>query len=207
MLFRSYSSSSSQTLGGTVSGDGSIEKDTSTTSTLTLSGNNTYAGGTTVSSGTLKAGSGSGITGPPFGTGSVIVSATNATLDLNGQSISNLLTLNGTGLSSAGAIINSNATAATASGNITLGSNTSIGGANAITLSGIIDDGVNTYAITKVGAGTTTLTGANTYSGNTTISAGTLVLSGSGTLGNNTDRKSTRLNSSHTDISRMPSSA
>ncbi|NDD00474.1 hypothetical protein EB083_07005, partial [bacterium] len=150
-----YSSSSSQTLGGTVSGDGSIVKDTDTTSTLTLSGNNTYTGGTTVSSGTLKAGSGSGITGPPFGTGSVTVSATNAVLDLNGQSISNLLTLNGTGLSSAGAIINSNTTLATASGNITLGSNTSIGGTNAITLSGIIDDGVNTYAITKVGAGTT----------------------------------------------------
>ena len=112
-----YSSSSSQTLGGTVSGDGSIVKDTDTTSTLTLSGNNTYTGGTTVSSGTLKASS-SGITGPPatgpFGTGSVTVSATNAVLDLNGQSISNLLTLNGTGLSSAGAIINSNATAATA---------------------------------------------------------------------------------------------
>ncbi|NBQ85804.1 MAG: hypothetical protein EBU03_06760, partial [Methylophilaceae bacterium] len=174
-----YSSSSSQTLGGTVSGDGSIVKDTDTTSTLTLSGNNTYTGGTTVSSGTLKASS-SGITGPPspFGAGSVTVSATNAVLDLNGQSIFNLLTINGTGLSSGGAITNSSSTAATASGNITLGSDTSIGAANAITLSGIIDDGVNTYAITKVGAGTLTLSGANTYGGATTISGGTLALSG-----------------------------
>jgi fibronectin-binding autotransporter adhesin len=47
----------------------------------------------------------------------------------------------------------------------------------------IIANGTAITAITKVGAGTWTLTGANTYTGATTVSAGTLALSGSGTLG------------------------
>ena len=51
------------------------------------------------------------------------------------------------------------------------------------TFSGIIQNGAGTTAITKVGGGTLTLTGGNTYSGNTTISGGTLALSGAGSIG------------------------
>ena len=40
-----------------------------------------------------------------------------------------------------------------------------------------------TGTLTKIGAGTTTLTGANTYSGTTTISAGTLQIGNGGTTG------------------------
>jgi len=40
--------------------------------------------------------------------------------------------------------------------------------------------------LTSLGAGTLTLTNANTYNGNTTISAGTLALSGSGSISNST---------------------
>ena len=40
-----------------------------------------------------------------------------------------------------------------------------------------------TGTLTKAGAGTTTLTGANTYSGTTTISAGTLQVGNGGTSG------------------------
>ncbi|MBV5345627.1 MAG: autotransporter-associated beta strand repeat-containing protein, partial [Rhodoferax sp.] len=55
------------------------------------------------------------------------------------------------------------------------------GGANNISLSNIIS---GNYALTKLGAGSLTLSAANTYGGATTISAGTLVVTSSGTLGN-----------------------
>ncbi len=48
-----YSSSANQTLSGAITGTGSLTKDTSTSSTLTLSGVNNYSGATTLSSGTL----------------------------------------------------------------------------------------------------------------------------------------------------------
>lgn len=48
-----YSSSANQTFSGAITGTGSLTKDTSTTSTLTLSGTNNYSGPTTLSSGTL----------------------------------------------------------------------------------------------------------------------------------------------------------
>ena len=47
------------------------------------------------------------------------------------------------------------------------------------TFSGVIRNTAGTLAITKIGAGTLTLSGASTYTGGTTISAGTLEVSGS----------------------------
>jgi autotransporter-associated beta strand protein len=131
-----------------------------------------------VSAGIIKAGN-SHSTGPPetdaFGTGSLTI-ATGAVLDLNGQTINNTTTISGTGISSTGAITNSNATAATIKGNITLAADSSIGGSNNVTLSGVIS---GAYNLTKVGSSTYTLSGTNTYSGDTTISAGTIKLTGS----------------------------
>jgi len=70
----------------------------------------------------------------------------------------------------------------TGSGNDTLTLQGSNVGAN--TLAQPINDGAasGTTTVTKAGAGTWVLTGANTYSGATTISGGTLALSGSGAL-------------------------
>jgi filamentous hemagglutinin family protein len=51
-----YSSSADQILSGAMSGSGALTKDTSTTSTLTLSGANTYRGTTTISTGYLALG-------------------------------------------------------------------------------------------------------------------------------------------------------
>jgi len=58
-------------------------------------------------------------------------------------------------------------------------------GAN--TLAPVINDSADAQptSLVKSGANQWVLTGANTYSGNTTISAGTLALSGSGTVGTN----------------------
>jgi autotransporter-associated beta strand protein len=173
----SYSSSSSQTFSGSISGDGDIEKITSASSTLTISGANSYTGGTVVSAGIIKAGN-THSQGPPetdaFGTGSLTI-ATGAVLDLNGQTINNTTTISGTGISSTGAITNSNATAATIKGNITLAADSSIGGSNNVTLSGVIS---GAYNLTKVGSSTYTLSGTNTFTGDLTISAGTVTVSG-----------------------------
>ena len=55
-------------------------------------------------------------------------------------------------------------------GNATIGAqNTSSG-----TISGVISDGNNGYSVTKLGAQTVILTGANSYSGGTIISNATL---------------------------------
>lgn len=55
-----------------------------------------------------------------------------------------------------------------------------------LTLSGVVADGANNNSgnfLNKLGAGTLTLSGANTYSNRTLINSGTLALSGAGTIG------------------------
>jgi fibronectin-binding autotransporter adhesin len=103
------------------------------------------------------------------------------------------LNLNGTGISSGGALINSasgttstltlgNTPASGTPGSIVLQSNSSIGGVGNIVITGGTSvngaiSGAN--ALTKVGAGTLTLSSASTYSGTTTVSEGTLIVNGS----------------------------
>jgi autotransporter-associated beta strand protein len=71
-------------------------------------------------------------------------------------------------------------------GTVTLGGHALIIGSNDLStvFSGLIQDGTGVGAIAKIGTGTLTLTGANTYSGGTTITDGILFvsnISGSGT--------------------------
>lgn len=56
--------------------------------------------------------------------------------------------------------------------------------ANALAFAGTLADGVGPLALSKSGAGTLTLAGANTYTGGTTLAGGTLALGSSGALGN-----------------------
>ena len=147
-----------------------------------ISGANTYTGSTTVSAGTLALGATGALGNGTSNTSGLTVSATGAALDLNGYTpTANVaLTLNGTGVSSGGALVNSSATAAAYAGTVALGSASSIGGAGNITLSNTIS---GAYGLTKVGANTLILTGATNGSTATTISTGTLQIGSGGTSG------------------------
>ena len=170
-----FNRSDALTYAGVISGSGTVTKQGA--GSLTLSGNNTYSGATTINGGTLILGHASAL-GTTAGNTTV---NSGYTLDLNGQSsVAEPLVLNGTGVGSGGALINSSGTAASHTGTISLNSASSIGGAGNATLSGVIS-GANT--LTKVGAGTFTLSGNNTYSGTTTISAGALRAAHANALG------------------------
>ena len=139
--------------------------------TLLLSGANTYTGATTISAGTLKLGASTSALGTIAGITSV---TTGAVLDLNGFVLSTAepLTLNGTGISNGGALINSTATGVTYNGAITLGSPSSIGTTGNITLgSAGISGGQD---LTKVGGAILSLGSGSATLGGLTISAGTL---------------------------------
>jgi fibronectin-binding autotransporter adhesin len=183
--------------------------------TWTLSGNSTYTGLTTISAGTLKLGAAGTTPNSPLGTtGNRTTVNTGGCLDLAGFSLATAepLTLNGTGVLSSGAFMNSGGNA-TWSGLVTIGStgisieggsgtigltnagtitgagfNITLGGAAGGAIASII--GTTTGTLTKEDAGTWILTGANTFSGLTTINTGTLQLgnataTGSLAAGNN----------------------
>lgn len=118
----------------------------------TLSGNSSYAAGTSLNSGTLVVASDTAL-----GTGALTMAA-NTVLESGGtgnRTLANAITLNGAGIS----IANPSTT-------------------NTFTLGGVIG-GSNGFA--KTGAGTLILTGNNSLSGNIALNAGTLQL-GSGAL-------------------------
>ena len=140
--------------------------------TLALAGN-TYGGGFTLNAGTVAVG----------GVNAMGGGATN-TLTINGGTIRSNAT-NARDLSgkfSGGITIGGNFTLGNATNNglLTFSNNTALGGTtrtittdSAATFSGIISGAAN-VGITKAGAGTLTLNGANTYDGVVTINAGAL---------------------------------
>jgi YVTN family beta-propeller protein/autotransporter-associated beta strand protein len=141
----------SATLAGAISGSGGLTK--TGLGTLTLAANNTYSGATSVSMGTLQAGIANAFS--PFSAFSV---ASGATLSLNGFN----------------QIVGSVAGA----GNVTLGSAIlTTGNDNTSTIfSGVMS---GTGGLAKIGTGTLTLTGANTFTGGTALNAGGFVVNGS----------------------------
>jgi autotransporter-associated beta strand protein len=146
--------------------------------TVTLSGENTYSGGTTLSTGRLNIGNAKAL-----GTG---------TFTIDGGSI---------GGSTSGTITNANNNAQSWNGDfsyvgsyrldlgngaVTLGGNRTVTCSLAfgpLAVSGVIDDGVNTFSLTKDGNGKLALAGANTYGGGTLLKAGTLSINNASALG------------------------
>ena len=196
-----FNRSNALSVANAIGGTGAVTK--SGAGTTTLTGANTYAGTTTISAGTLQIGGG-GTVGT-LGTGAVV---NNATLSFNrSDTLAVANAINGSGnLSKAGAgttiLTGSNNYAGTttiSAGTLQVGD----GGSNG-TLGGgaIVDNGTLSFnrsdaivvanavggsgRIVQAGAGTTVLTGVNTYAGTTTISAGTLQVGnggGTGSLG------------------------
>ncbi|MEI8292590.1 MAG: autotransporter-associated beta strand repeat-containing protein [bacterium] len=150
-------------LAGVVSGSGEFVK--SGAGTLTLNGTNTYTGATTINAGTLSIASitNGGVSGA---LGNSTNSAANLVL---GGGI-----LEYTGSSNGSTDRNFTLTAGTSS---TISVTTA---ATSLTISGNAAN--TTGALTKAGSGILTLSGNNSYTGDTTITAGTLQIASTGLL-------------------------
>ncbi len=149
-----FNRSDASTYSGMINGTGVFTKQG--TGTLTLSGSNSYTGGTTISDGQITLGNvnGLGAAGP--------IAITSGTLNLNGRSV----TLGALAGSSGGTITTGTA------GSVTLTSTATTDS----TFAGAITNGSGTIAFTKQGSGTLTLSGNNSYTGGTTINDGVLAL-------------------------------
>ena len=189
-------STSTLTVGGVIGDSGmgfSLTKNGPGVGTLILTGNSTYSGGTTIGAGTISVSSiGNAGANGNLGTGNINLGTTTVGGTLlytgGGETTNKVFNLSGT---TGGGIIDTTG----ATGGLILSANFTATGAGTKTLtirgnttgnviSGKIVDnltGTNNTNVTKSGAGTWTLSGANTYSGTTTINGGTLSIDNNNT--------------------------
>ena len=172
-----YSSSATNTdarYDGTISGDGTLIKDGST-STLRLQGTTSVAN-IEINQGTLRVQGNADTLGGAGTTVTIGASGSeNAILNYSGSNVTYTNKAGivvGAGSSGTKTIQNAGANNADNTA-ITLNDNVTIDDSGSFTLGGVIS---GSDGLTKTNSGTTTLTGANTYSGNTTVNAGTLSL-------------------------------
>jgi fibronectin-binding autotransporter adhesin len=185
-----FNRSDTLTVGGAIDGTGSLTQ--AGAGTLILTGDNTYAGGTTIAAGTLQLGNG-GTTGA-LGSGPVIDNAALVVNHSNPITLANAisgagslaqigagpLTLTADNSYAGGTTIapaatlqagNGGATGSVGSGNVADDGSLVINRSADLALGAVIS---GTGSVTQSGAGTTTLSGLNTYTGPTTVSNGTL---------------------------------
>ena len=144
---------------------------------LTLSGANTDAGGLTLTGGTLNLAS---ATAP--GTGTLTINPAVILDNTSGSALTlannNALTVNGSFTFTGSDDLN------LGTGALTMGNSAIISVEDsALTVAGSIGDGGNNYVLTKAGAGTLVLNGANTHGGGTTLSMGALNIGDAAALG------------------------
>ncbi|MFB9263711.1 autotransporter-associated beta strand repeat-containing protein [Bradyrhizobium erythrophlei] len=184
------------TVAGRISGGGTLVKDGD--GTLTLTGANNYSGGTTINAGTLQIGNGGtsgSIAGDVFNNGVLAFSRAD-TMSFGGN------------ISGFGAVNQIGGGTTILTGTNTYAGNTFIqagtlqlgnGGTSGSIAGGVINNGVlafnrsdtsvlsgaisGTGSVQQTGAGTTVLTGNNSFTGGTTIAAGTLQLGNGGMSG------------------------
>jgi autotransporter-associated beta strand protein len=181
-----------------ISGTGNFTQQGS--STLTLSGNNTFKGTTTISTGTLQVGNGS-VSGT-LGTNTVLNSSSLVFNRSDSVTQTGLITGNGTLTVQAGTLVvtasNSFSGGTTINGGSTL--QLGNGGTTGSVPPNITDNGTLAFdhsanetngnvitgsgGISKLGGNTLTLTAANNYNGDTAIPAGTLKVGTAGTIPN-----------------------
>ncbi len=164
--------SNDTTVAGTISGTGGSYTKTGS-GTTTFTGADTYTGATTISGGTLA------------------LSAGGSLSDLSAVNINS-----GTGVFDISGITASSETIASIAGvagsQVFLGAkNLTAGDSSDTTMAGVISDGGIVAgtggSLTKQGTGNLTLSGANTYTGDTTVNAGTLITSGDERIANASD--------------------
>ncbi len=171
-----------------IGGSGTLTK--SGSAALTLSGNNSYSGGTTLSAGQLNINNGGSSSGnSAIGTGPLTI-AGSSSIDNTSSADVTLLPAIAQNWNASFTYVGSANNLNLGSGAVTLGiSPTVTVGGNALTVGGAIS--ATSYGLTKAGAGTLVLAGANAYTGTNTVSAGTLkagvasVANTSGAFGNN----------------------
>ena len=184
------------TLAGVVSGRGALIK--TGEHRLTLSGDNTYAGGTSINAGTLRIGDG-GTSGSIQGnvtnngllafdrSDTLIYSGTVSgsgglakfgagTLILTGNSAYT----GGTTVNAGTLQIGNGGLGGSILGDITNNGTLAVDSASNLVLAGVI---AGSGALTKRGTGVLALAGANSYAGGTTVNQGTLAISSDGNLG------------------------
>ncbi|ASR43603.1 hypothetical protein BEN78_09685 [Xanthomonas citri pv. mangiferaeindicae] len=184
------------TLGGAIDGAGALTK--AGTGTLTLTADNGYAGGTTISAGTLQLGDGgtSGhIVGDIVNNGTLAVNRSDAVTLAGAMSGTGHLTQAGTGTTvltganthtggttiAAGTLqVGDGGTTGSLAGDIVNNADLVMNRSDETMLTGVIS---GTGHLTQAGTGTTVLVGDNTYTGGTTISAGKLQVGNGGDTG------------------------
>ncbi len=183
------------TFAGVISGTGSVTKLSS--DNVTLSGANTYHGGTTISGGTLT-GTTASLQGNIVDNAALVfdqttdgifagvISGTGSVTKVNNGNV----TLSGANTYSGGTTVNGGAltgTTASLQGSIVDNASLVFDQSSDGTYAGVIS---GTGSVTKVNSGNVTLSGANTYSGGTIVNGGTLTGTSTSLQGNIVDNAS-----------------